>query len=372
MALKPINSGELLLHVGVHKTGTTAVQSALADARADLAERGITYPGASTFQHRAVLAGAGRAFGWQDAQPEDISRAEWDALVKQAKGTAVISSEFFDDLDLDTARRMVEDLGGQARVRVVITLRPIGAILPSAWQQRLKTGYGATYSHFLKQVFADELSTRGQKFWYRHDQVAQVHRWSEIVGPDRVYVVVIPEGDRTAIFSAFEGLLGLPDGFLAQRKVQTQNRSMTAAEAEFVRQINKAVVDELSWEDYLRIVRRGLVLSMVEERRPEPDEAKIVTPKWAGRKAQEFGQRFADGIAASGVNVIGDPNALAAEPRTGKADQADAVPMVAAVSGAVAAIRQGATKKPSAAPATAPSRREALRILVKPRRFRAR
>jgi hypothetical protein len=372
MALKPINPGELLLHVGVHKTGTTAVQSALADARADLAARGITYPGASTFQHRAVLAGAGRTFGWQEAQREDISRAEWDTLVAQATGTAVISSEFFDDLEVDTARRMVSDLGGSTRVRVVITLRPIGAILPSAWQQRLKTGYGSTYGHFLKQVFADELSTRGRKFWYRHDQVAQVQRWAGIVGADRVNVVVIPEGDRTAIFAAFEGLLGLPEGFLAGRNVATQNRSMTAAEAELVRQINKSVVDELSWEDYLRIVRRGLVLSMVEERRPQPDEARIVTPKWAGRKAAQFGQRFAQGIAASGVNVIGDPMALAAEPRTGKVEAPDAVPMVAAVAGAVAAIRRGATKVPTTSAATVPSRREALKILLKPKRFSSR
>ena len=31
----------VLLHIGVHKTGTTAIQAALADARDDLAAHGI-------------------------------------------------------------------------------------------------------------------------------------------------------------------------------------------------------------------------------------------------------------------------------------------------------------------------------------------
>ena len=38
----------------VHKTGTTALQAALADARAQLVEHGVLYPGEGTFQHRAI------------------------------------------------------------------------------------------------------------------------------------------------------------------------------------------------------------------------------------------------------------------------------------------------------------------------------
>lgn len=50
----------LLLHVGVHKTGTTAIQSALAALRPDLAGRGIAYPdlrpvtGGSVRDHNAL------------------------------------------------------------------------------------------------------------------------------------------------------------------------------------------------------------------------------------------------------------------------------------------------------------------------------
>lgn len=361
MAPPPIEPSEILLHIGVHKTGTTALQSALADARPDLEAHGVRYPGTSTFQHGAVLAGAGRTHGWQEDTPEQISSQPWEELVKQARydGRTVISSEFFDDLDEATARRMIDQLGGPQRVRIAVTLRPIGAILPSAWQQRLKTGYSAPYSQFLKQIFAEKRTAKALRFWYRHDQVEQVARWTGIVGADRTYAVMVPDGDRTAIFSAFESLLRLPQGFLAQRPVQARNRSMTAPEAEFVRRLNKEVADELTWDDYVRTVRRGLVLTMVESRQPGPDESRILTPRWAADKAQEYGQRFAKGIADSGVTVIGDPAALATRPRSGRSGEVHALPMDAAVAGAAALVRRS-----SSGPG-APTRSQALRTLFR-------
>ena len=114
------------------------------------------------------------------------------------------------------------------------TLRAIGAILPSAWQQGLKAGVTTGYNQWLKVVRRATDHPR-RAFWYRHDQVEQVRRWAQVVGADRTYAVVIPDGDRTAIFTGFEGLLGLPGGFLANREQIIQNRSMTTLEAEFVR-----------------------------------------------------------------------------------------------------------------------------------------
>lgn len=363
-SVKPIDAGELLLHVGVHKTGTTALQVALADAREDLVAHDVCYPGSGTYQHTAVLAGAGRTYGWQ--RDAEVPEGLWEDLVSQARGRSIISSEFLDDVAPEVASRMVEDLGGPQRVRVVITLRAIGAILPSAWQQRVKAGSTTGYGAFLKQVFAAQPGPKAQRFWFRHDQVAQVRRWAEIVGTDRTYVVVIPDGDRTAIFTAFEELLDLPAAFLASRPATTRNRSMTAPEAEFLRRVNKAVADDLSWDDYQRLVRRTLVLTMVEQRTPPDDEPRILTPRWAADAAQARGEEFARGVAASGATVIGDPSALAARPRSGKTPKAKALPMDAAVAGAVALLQRNATPAPSAV-----SRREALRVALRPGRRRS-
>ena len=359
--VNPIHPGEVLLHVGLHKTGTTALQVALDDARPQLADHGVRYPGTGTFQHRAILAGADRKYGWQNNGAREVPRKHWDDLVAQSAfdGRTVVSSEFLDDVDEATARRMIDDLGGPQRVRVVVTLRAVGAILPSAWQQRLKAGYTSGYNQFLKMVFAEQPTGKAQRFWFRHDQVAQVQRWADIVGVDRTYAVIIPAGDRRVIFNAFESLLGLPDGLLADRKIAIQNRSMTAAEAEFVRRLNKEVADELRWDEYTRTVRRGLVLNMVEQRQPGPDEQKITTTSWAADRAAEYGQRFADGIAASGVQVIGDPQELARRPASGKNEKQGSLAMDAAVAGAAGLVRR------STVTAAQPSRSEALKILLR-------
>ena len=58
--IAPIGQGEVLLHVGLHKTGTTALQVALSDARPVLPEHGVKYPGKGLYHHRAILAGADR------------------------------------------------------------------------------------------------------------------------------------------------------------------------------------------------------------------------------------------------------------------------------------------------------------------------
>src|SRR5690606_3300036 len=218
--ITPIGKGEVLLHVGLHKTGTTALQVALADARGVLEDHGVRYPGKGLYHHKAILAGADRPYGWRENGARITPKKHWKKMLKEAdySGRTIISSEFLDDISPEICARVVDDLGGPERVSVVVTLRSIGAILPSAWQQGLKAGVTTAYNSWLKVMFDEDQSPRAERFWFRHDQVEQVKRWADIVGADRTYVVVIPDGDRTAIFTAFEGLLDLPQGFLAGRE----------------------------------------------------------------------------------------------------------------------------------------------------------
>lgn len=333
--ITPIGEGEILLHVGLHKTGTTALQVALADARAVLPDLGVKYPGKGTYHHKAVLAGADRPFGWRDNGAIQHPKKHWRRMLRELKwdGRAIVSSEFLDDVSPEVGAKLIKQLGGPQRVRVAVTLRAVGAILPSAWQQHVKSGMTMTYNQWLKTILSDEPNGRSQRFWWRHDQVAQVKRWADIVGPDRTYAVVIPDGDRNFIFNAFEGLLGLPHDLLAERQGQVLNRSMTAAEAEMVRRLNKELVGAMNWEEFSSLVRRGVVLNMVERRRPGADEAKLQTPKWAARKAAEIGRGFADGLPGLGVNIIGDPEELAREPRSGPTARPDEMSIDAAVAG---------------------------------------
>ena len=345
--ITPIGKGEVLLHVGLHKTGTTALQVALADARGVLEDHGVRYPGKGLYHHKAILAGADRPYGWRENGARITPKKHWKKMLKEAEydGRTIISSEFLDDISPEICARVIDDLGGPQRVSVVVTLRSIGAILPSAWQQGLKAGVTTPYNSWLKVMFEEDQTPRAERFWFRHDQVEQVKRWADIVGADRTYAVVIPDGDRTAIFSAFEGLLDLPAGFLANREQVIQNRSMTTPEAEFVRRLNKELSGQMSWDEYTVMVRRAMILNMVEKRRPAADEPRIQTPQWAADKAEEYGQRFAKSIAELGVQVIGDPADLALRPRSGDLDRPDVVSIDAAVAGTAGLVLEALAER---------------------------
>ena len=337
-----LQNGEILLHVGLHKTGTTALQNSLAVAREELPEYGVRYPGKSTYQHNAVLAGANRPYGWRENGAVEHPKKHWNRLLKQAKweGRTIVSSEFLDDVRPEVGLDVIEQLGGIDKVRVAVTLRSVGAILPSAWQQHVKSGMKLTYNQWLKQILADEPNDRSTRFWWRHDQLVQVKRWADIVGPERTYAIVVPTDDRNFIFNAFEQILGLPHDFLADRQGAGQNRSMTAAEAEMVRRLNKELAGAMNWREFSSLVRRGVVLNMVDSRTPAPDEEKVQTPKWAAQKAAELGRTFADGLPALGVQIVGDPEQLAIEPKSGRNRDIDEIKIDAAVAGLTGVVEE--------------------------------
>ena len=101
----------------------------------------------------------------------------------------------------------------------------------------------------------------------------------------------------------------------------------------------------MSWDEYTVMVRRALLLNMVEKRRPGADEPRIQTPEWAADKAEEYGQRFAKGIAELGVQVIGDPADLAVRPRSGPGDRPETLSIDAAVAGSAGLVLEALAER---------------------------
>lgn len=338
-ASQPIASDGVLLHIGVHKTGTTAIQAALADARDDLERQGVRYPGKLQAQHRAALAVLGRPWGWNNRGGSVLDREHFTRLAartKEAPGRVVISSEFFCEAPEETAREVVRDLGGD-RVHVVVTLRNLGKLLPSSWQQYLKYGLTTEYPAWLEDVFATPGSSKiSPTFWKRHDHGAVIERWAAAAGADNVTVLVLENVDRSAMFVSFAELLGVSSETLSTRMELTSNRSMTAAEAELLVQLNERVKSQMQWTDYVRFVRRGVALGMVENRKPGPDEAPLVTPEWALDAAAAEGTRSVERIRASGVRVLGDLDALAVRVTNSGTD--GAIPRQVPIDAAVEAL----------------------------------
>ncbi|WP_262848504.1 hypothetical protein [Mumia quercus] len=299
----------LLLHVGPHKTGTTAVQSAFFVARDAMGQHGVSYPGRSRTPIYAVSALTG--YGPMTGDPP-LDIRNWERFVASVprQGRVVVSSEFFADAEGEAVEQAVGDLGDE-RVHVVVTLRPLDRIVPSQWQQYVQNGAVTPFRRWLRRTLEADPATSG--FWRRHRHDALVRRWSDVVGPDRVHVVVVDDADRAALLRTFEAMSGLPDGLLVP-EADRENRSLTFPEIEIVRALN-AEFRERGWDpaDYRRFVRLGVTRAL-KGVRPDPSAPRLVLPRWAVECLREASVRTVEEIRASGVRVVGDLDSLVVAP----------------------------------------------------------
>jgi len=343
MSAVRIGTGSRLLHIGPHKTGTSAIQGALYLARERLAAEGIGYPGQGRAILWPILAITGQPPLLGEPQPK-ISY--WENLVAQIAAAGdqrvVLSSEFFAQADDATARRVVTDLGGE-RVHVVVTLRSLTRILPSQWQQYIQNGFHFRYLEWLEGILSDPPSTPTPGFWLRHRHDELVARWAAVTGPANLTVIVVDEADRLMLLRVFESMLGLAEGFLVPEE-RAANRSLTAAEAELVRRLSEEF-SRREWprRNYSRFARYGVIEQMKTGREPAPDEPRIVTPPWALDRAAAISAEMAANIEALGVNIAGDISSLGKRPEDGpqNADAALLLPVEAAAGAALGALIAG-------------------------------
>lgn len=341
-------AGARLLHIGIPKTGTTALQTAAAAARPLLLEQGVLYPGRAVNHLQPVCALMGRPFGWTRTgtavAPPMVRWTELMAEVERHAGSRVlISHEFAAESTDEQARRFVEELGPSTHVAV--TLRSFAALLGSSWQQYVKAGRRLSFGGWLRHVLADEPTSRSARLFYRrNDQAVIVRRWRDLVGPDRV-IVVIPDKTRPEfVLDAFAALLGVPGELLRPGSAVVgggENRSMSWPEVEYLRQLNRAVRDRLDWRQYEIWIRNGAVARMLTARRPRSEEPHLVLPPWAAERAQRIAAGYAAAVEASGVRVIGDLDALAAPAAVGTLKRVRAVPMDAAAAAAAGLVSAG-------------------------------
>lgn len=315
--------GTRVVHIGPPKTATTAIQGALHQERERLAEFGISYAGSGRHPRTPVVAFTGLDDASDLRGAPRAPMAAWDALVGEVRHLAddvghrvVISSELFATCDDTRARRAIEELGEPARV--VVTLRPLHKIMPSSWQQDVKSGGTLRYEDWLRRLLDEPAAdASAELFWRWHRHEALVARWAEVVGPQNVTVIVVDDSDPQMLLREFETLLDLPDGTLRQDK-RAANESLTLSEVETVRQLNLAF-EQRGWPDarHLRYVRNGVLIHLQLRPRPEHGEPRITTPPWAVERITALGAEYAGKIATMGVGVVGELRSLGLPPSGG-------------------------------------------------------
>lgn len=302
-------AGARLVHIGPHKTGSTAIQVALSEIRDQLPEHGAFYPGGPYRRRRAgwSLGLAGRPSG---TEPPPIEA--WERYVAEIQDAgdlrAVVSNEDFGRATADQVRRIVGDFDPE-RVQVVAVARRLDRYLPSQWQERVKAGDGRTFDEWLRVVLeGDESSWDFRNVWSAHDVEALVRRWTDVVDPSRFTLLVSDERDHGSIPRAFEQLLGLPAGMI-QPVSDRSNRGLNVVEAEVVRQLNHVMATHNVRGPLLRrLMKEGVIEALLADGALKGPS--IPLPEWALEQVRERSAQRARAVTELGVQVIGDPRNL--------------------------------------------------------------
>jgi len=350
--------GARLLHIGPHKTGTTALQAAFHLARDRAAAQGVHYASYGRQPVTAVMAVLGRG-GTRSSTGRPPNIRHWRWLVGEIRRSnaprVVLSSEFFADADDDAIRRVVADLD-PSRIHVAVTLRPLARIIPSQWQQYVQNRLTLSFEDWLDAILNQPRGTVTPTFWGRHRHDELVARWSQIVGPANVTVIALDETDRAMLFRVFEDLLGLERGTL-ERDPELANRSLSLAEIEVIRAFNAAFrAAELPTSLYDRILHTGAAALLVR-RVPEASEGSLELPAWASAPIRRISEEMVDSIGRSGVRVVGDLRSLTWVP-VGAVDPPDmeVTPDVAATAMMGVLVASGAARGPAGGAAFQPGR----------------
>lgn len=334
--------GSRIVHIGPHKTGTTAVQGAFADARPVLGKYGLHYPGEKWQVYRPALALTGSA-GHRGTGAVDPNA--WGDLVREIASfgddRTLISSESFVHASPDRIAKLRDDLDPD-RVQIVRMVRRYDKVLPSIWQQHIVNGFDKPWRRYVGWP----LNAPEAQFWQRFGFASLTSQWADVVGPDRVTVVVVNESDRGWLLRVMERLTGLPEGLLkVGDDPRYHNRSLSWAEAEMVRRANLEFNDR-GWSDAAlrHYIRFGVKMALKPFDTDRTEGKPQVSP---GRYEQleEITRRDWDDLQALGVRVVGELDWLLPPRYDGPppevataADPTDQGPLLLAASKVVAAV----------------------------------
>lgn len=193
--------------------------------------------------------------------------------------------------------------------------RRLDRLLPSQWQQRVKSGATTlSYEQWLEVVLGDNPDDPvWRNIWVPHDLERLVARWTKAAASDRFLLVVADESDRRMLSRVVEQMLGLPDGTLRPDESHRTNASLSYDRLELLRVLGQ-LVDGREWPDgdpvraaeWSKACRRAVKL--VEA---VPGERRVPSlPPWALERVTQMSRERADLVRSLEVRVVGDADNL--------------------------------------------------------------
>lgn len=221
----------LFIHAGGGKTGSSALQSAFAEAASKLATAGIAYANVTpASSHYAITSGNGTALY------DLIGSPRWEAeganLLESHLGShavGICSCEFLGNMSAGNWRKLLETAASLAiEVRVVFFARPAGSYLAASYNQDVKRG-GVSVE--LEEYLSDAT-------WHHLDALMTL----DAAIPASSLCVLNYDACRSNLAHAFAASfpeLAPAEKVLRGATARKVNRSLDSVEVAVVRRINR-------------------------------------------------------------------------------------------------------------------------------------
>jgi hypothetical protein len=296
---------EVYLHVGPMKTGSTFLQDLLWRHRDDLARQGYKHPGAHANEMWLATNDLqdGAFVNYEMPQASGV----WAEVCKRVlahDGPSVISHEVLGLSTEEHIDRIVRSLK-PARLQVIVMARSLAAMLPSLWQESVKSvGHdGVKWPHFL----ASQRHTRAPVT----DALLITQRWLAHVPAEQIHVITVPPAgtDPAVLLGRFSDALGIDTTSWPTTAAAT-NVSMDMVQTELIRRLNQTSAASLDRRGQARRVHDALLPSL----RPPNPVRRIRLASSEREWIESETCRRVDGLRACGALVHGDLADLASPP----------------------------------------------------------
>jgi hypothetical protein len=244
----PTAKKTLILHAGMGKTGTTAIQHALWRNRAALAAAGVAYPeiGSVAAAHHLIspLILPRLTQGphpWRFVEP-----GEWAPEVASLPEPRIfMSSELICSASPEQITAFCASLEPFFDLHLCLYLHRQDDMIAASYAQSVRTG---TRPRPLGEIFVNRLS------WF--DYMERIAPWESALGRDRLIILAYERGQfhendliRDVLFRAL-GLPDLPEGFVHD-PTANQNARLSVAATEFKRLVNLLIPEPIRSDPYV-------------------------------------------------------------------------------------------------------------------------
>jgi hypothetical protein len=288
------------LHVGTFKTGTSYLQTVLAHSKAKLEAAGVLWPGRAWSDQVAATKGL--------LSNRPGKTAAWDRLVDEINqwhgASAIVSMETLSMASPRAVKRAASSLSGH-RVRVVLTARDIGRVLPAQWQESVQNGKSWPYRDYLDSVVNGRAGDRAyDHFWSKHDWAHVLRTWAGVAADAELVLVTVPPSGspRGLLWERFCQAVDLnPKDYDSSQSV---NESLGAASAEVIRYVSAALDERDSHQKTGRVVKKTLAKAVLNARKS--DEPTLVLPHELEPWAVERSRELITDLSSVPTTTIGD------------------------------------------------------------------